>query len=115
MVNITFWLTNASTATNVPAPPLYGLRKTHKPVTPGQEGRGPPVRPVCGMSNAPNSRLGHFLSRIINNFADCFENRTECRSSEEMRAAFSSFNKMEKQIRHKYLILSMDVNLYILE
>ena len=80
---------NASTATN-------GLHKTHKPFTPGQKGRGPPVRPVCGASNAPNSRLGHFLSRIINNFADCFENRTECRSSEEMRAAFSSFNKMEK-------------------
>ena len=72
---------NVSTATNVPAPPLYGLRKTHKPVTPGQEGRGPPVRPVCVASNAPNSRLGHFLSRIVNHFADCFENRTECRSS----------------------------------
>jgi hypothetical protein len=26
-------IAHASTATNVPAPPLYGLRKTHKPVS----------------------------------------------------------------------------------
>ena len=94
---------NASTATNVPAPPLYGLRKTHKPVT------DPPVRPVCGANSAPNSRLSHFLSRIVNNFADCAENRTECRSSEEMRAAFCNFNKMNKDTKLKCQILSMDV------
>ena len=94
---------NASTATNVPAPPLYGLRKTHKPVP------DPPVRPVCGANSAPNSRLGHFLSRVINNFADCAERETECRSSEEMRAAFCSFNKMSKETKLKCQILSMDV------
>ena len=86
-------VSNASTATNVPAPPLYGLRKTHKPVP------NPPVRPVCGASNAPNSRLGHFLSRIVNNFADCAENSTECRSSEEMRAAFTDFNTLDKHTK----------------
>ena len=96
-------ITHASTATNVPPPPLYGLRKTHKPVC------NPPVRPVCGASNAPNSRLGHFLSRIINNFADCVENNTECRSSEEMRAAFDIFNNEEKQTKLRCVILSMDV------
>ena len=63
------------------------------------EVRGHPVRPVVGASNAPNSRLGHFLSRIVNNFADCFEERTECRSSEEMRSAFGSFNKLSKERR----------------
>lgn len=94
---------HASTATNVPAPPLYGLRKTHKPVS------IPPVRPVCGANSAPNSRLGHFLSRIVNNYADCAENNTECRSSEEMRAAFSGFNKLNKQTKLKCEIISMDV------
>ena len=79
-------IAHASTATNVPAPPLYGLRKTHKPVS------DPPVRPVCGANSAPNSRLGHFLSRIINDFTNCAERDTECRSSEEMRAAFCAFN-----------------------
>ena len=87
---------NASTATNVPAPPLYGLRKTHKPVP------DPPVRPVCGASNAPNSRLGHFLSRIVNHFTDCTENSTECKSSEDMRAAFSTFNKIDKNTKLKF-------------
>ena len=93
---------NASTATNVPAPPLRGLRKDHKAVQPGMEVRGPSVRPVVG-------RLGHFLSRIINNYADCIEDRTECRSSEEMRSAFGGFNKLSKERRLKCQILSMDV------
>ena len=96
-------IANASTATNVPAPPLYGLRKTHKPVA------DPPVRPVCGANSAPNSRLGHFLSRMVNNFADCAERSTECRSSEEMRAAFLQFNKLNKQTKLRCKILSMDV------
>ena len=65
-------IAHASTATNVPAPPLYGLRKTHKPV------RNPPVRPVCGANSAPNSRLGHFLSKVVNNYANWAENSTEC-------------------------------------
>ena len=81
-------VSNASTATNVPAPPLYGLR---------------------GASNAPNSRLGHFLSRMINHFADCAEESTECKSSEEMKAAFMNFNKMNRESRQKCQILSMDV------
>ena len=102
-------IANAFTATNVPAPPLRGLRKDHKAVQPGMEVRGPSVRPVVGASNAPNSRLGHFLSRIINNYADCIEDRTECRSSEEMRSAFGGFNKLSKERRLKCQILSMDV------
>ena len=96
-------ISHASTATNVPAPPLYGLRKTHKPV------RNPPVRPVCGANSAPNSRLGHFLSKIVNNYSDCMEQSTECRSSEEMRASFCTFNKMGKEDKLKCQILSMDV------
>ena len=78
------------------------MRK-HKPVP------DPPVRPVCGANSAPNSRLGHFLSRIVNNYADCADRDTECRSSEEMRAAFSTFNKMNKETKLKCQILSMDV------
>ena len=96
-------VSNASTATNIPAPPLYGLRKTHKPVP------DPPVRPVCGASNSPNSRLGHFLSSMINHFTDCAANNTECRSSKEMRAAFTDFNIKSKESKLKCQILSMDV------
>ena len=37
----------ASTSTNVEPPNLYGLKKTHKGVEPGQEEVGPKLRPVC--------------------------------------------------------------------
>jgi heme oxygenase len=64
------------------------------------------VWPVCSAKQAPNSRLGHFLSRVINKFSGCEEINTECRSKEEMRAAFESF-KLDKETRTK--IISMDV------
>ena len=59
----------------------------------------------CGQEvSAPNSRLGH-----INNYADCAESKTECRSSEEMRAAFEAFNNLDKDVRIQCRIVSMDV------
>ena len=73
------------------------------------EVRGPKVRPVVGANSALNSRLGHFLSILVNNYADCAENRTESRSSEEMRAAFEKFNKLDKASRLKCQVISMDV------
>jgi hypothetical protein len=95
-------VTNATTSTNVPPPPLYGLRKDHK-------AEPHPVRPVCGAKQAPNRRLGHFLSNIINDYVDCAESKTECRSSEEMRAAFETFNKLNKEKRVECKIISMDI------
>ena len=98
----------ATHSTNTPAPPLYGLRKDHK--TAEDDVKGPPVRPVCGASQAPNSRLGHFLSTIVNDFADAANIGTECRSSEEMRAAFEKFNDEERPEEKKQCeVISMDV------
>ena len=102
-------IAGASTSTNVPPPPKYGLRKNHKTVLPGREKYGPAQRPVCGAREAPNSKFGHFLSLIINNFADSEENKNECMSSEEMRAAFEKFNEYEDDIREGCRIISMDV------
>jgi hypothetical protein len=85
------------------------VRKDHKTVPPGQEESGPPVRPICSADNSPNSRFGHFLSKMINNYADSAENKTECRSSEEMRAAFEAFNNLDKETRTRCRIVSMDV------
>ena len=99
----------ASTSTNVPPPPKYGLRKDHKNVPPGQESSGPDLRPVAGADQAPNSRLSHFLSKIVNNYADCEENTAECNSSEEMRAAIEAFNQLDQETRTKCRIISMDV------
>ena len=97
----------ATTSTNTPAPPLYGLRKDHKPVQ--DSVKGPPVRPVCGANQSPNSRLSHFLSRIINDYADAANIQTECKSSEEMKAAFEEYNRTEPEVRKQCRVLSMDV------
>ena len=97
----------ATMSTNTPAPPMYGLRKDHK--SHDNKEIGPPVRPVCGASESPNSRLSNFLSRIINDFADKIGIETECRSSEEMKAAFEQYNSGDENIREKCQVISMDV------
>ena len=99
----------AFTSTNVPPPNKYGLRKDHKTVPPEQEKFGPPLRPVAGADQAPNSRLSHFLSRTVNDYSDCENSRTKCRSCEEMRAALETFNKYNIETRTKCRIISMDV------
>ncbi|MCP3849452.1 MAG: hypothetical protein GY694_04320, partial [Gammaproteobacteria bacterium] len=100
-------ITGATMSTNIPAPPMYGLRKDHKNYT--DEKEGPPVRPVCGATEAPNSRLSSFLSRIVNDYTDSIDNKTECRSSEEMKAAFEEYNGRENAGDRKCQIISMDV------
>ena len=97
----------ATHSTNTAAPPLYGLRKDHKRTD--DTIKGPPVRPVCGANQAPNSRLGNFLSRIVNDFADAAGIKTECKSSEEMRAAFEEFNDRDDTEKNKCAVMSMDV------
>ena len=97
----------ATTSTNTPPPPLYGLRKDHKVTNDAR--KGPPVRPVCGANQAPNSRLSNFLSRIVNDYADKAEIETECRSGEEMKAAFEAYNEKEKAVREQCCVISMDV------
>ena len=86
-------IASASTATNVPPPPLYILRKDHKVVPPGQEDKGPPGRPVCAAREGPNSRMSHFLSKVIRNYSDNIENHHQFKSSEELRAALDAFNE----------------------
>ena len=100
---------STSTSTNVAPPSEYGLRKDHKDPQPGEELSGPKVRGVCGATEAPNSRLGHFLSMIVNNYADAAGHENECESGEEMKAAFEAFNKLDKEKRLKCEIISMDV------
>ena len=65
-------IAGASTSTNVPPPVKYGLRKDHKHIPRNQEAIGPPIRPICGASEAPNSRFSHFLSMMVCHFAAWF-------------------------------------------
>ena len=102
-------IAGASTSSNVPPPAKYGLRKDHKTVPPGREKYGPKVRGVCGAKEAPNSKLSHFLSMMINHYADSAEHENEFMSSEEMRAAFQEFNELSAEMRQNCRIISMDV------
>ena len=43
-------------------PPIYGLPKDHKKV---KEGEDHPLRPVCGASSGPGSRISNLLTMII--------------------------------------------------
>ena len=67
------------------------------------------MRPVCGATQAPNSRLSGFLSKIVNDHADAMGIETECKSSEEMRAAFEEYNDGNMEIKSKCAVISMDV------
>ena len=102
-------IAGASTSSNVPPPPKYGVRKDHKTVQAGREQYGPAVRPICGANEAPNSKFSHFLSMLINNYGDCAEHKSECKSSEEMRAAFEEFNNLSEEIKTNCQLISMDV------
>ena len=102
-------VSSASTSTNVPPPPLYILRKDHKNIPPGQENIGPPGRPVCAAREGPNSRLSHFLSKVIRNYTDNVNNHNQCKSSEEMRANLDAYNRnTSEESKKKSVMFSMD-------
>ena len=46
-------------------PPVYGLPKDHKPLTPGREDLGHPLRPVCGATECINGPLSNLLTEIL--------------------------------------------------
>ena len=99
---------SATHSTNTDAPPMYGLKKDHKQAE--DPTKGPAVRPVCASNESPNSCLSNSLSRIINDFADTNNIKTECRSSEEMRASFEEYNNNDPETMKKCAVISMDVD-----
>ena len=46
---------------------------------------------------------------MMDHYADSVDKHIECKSSEEMCAAFEDFNKLDKNVREKFKIISMDV------
>ena len=52
----------ALTSTSSNPPPIYGLPKDHKSVTPGQEH---PLRPVCGANSGPGMTMSRILALMI--------------------------------------------------
>ena len=89
-------------------PALSGIRKDHKKVEPGLEGKGPPLRPVCHAYTAPNNILSFMLSPIIRAVAQEAENRA-ISSTEEMIATLRKANEEADNRLRKIGIGSMDV------
>ena len=99
----------ASISSNSSIPVLDGVRKDHKPIQPGNETSGPPLRPICYANEAPNFRISHFLSKILNDYTDAVEDHREVRSSEEMRASFERYNSgTDPEAKKHCVVLSMD-------
>jgi len=70
--------------TDNPIPPLYGLRKDHKPCQDDTE--GPPVRPVCGAAASYGNRLSHIISMILTELCKSKKDNAVCVTTEEMIA-----------------------------
>ena len=90
------------------APPLYGLPKDHKPLVPGEEHLGPPLRPVCGCTESINKSLSQLLTEILTTLGDRADtNQFITRSTEEVMEAFTRINttRMDNPV-----IFSLDVD-----
>ena len=75
----------------VAIPDLYALIKDHKTMVAGEPVKS---RPVCGALESPNGQLSNILSEVINTLTIVEDKLgTECRSSEEMRAAIKEANQ----------------------
>ena len=75
----------------VAIPDLYALIKDHKDMVVREPVKS---RPVCGALESPNGQLSNILSEVINTLTIVEDKLgTECRSSEEMRAAVKDANE----------------------
>ena len=97
---------NMLSAERADPPPLYGLRKDHKPHD--DPVLGPPTRPVCGASAAHNGKLSHLISMILKEVKR--EDESSCESTEDVLAAIETLNN-EYCVENdrKLLVGSLDV------
>ena len=93
---------------------LYSLRKDHKasvlrkdPQPDGEvviSNEGPPLRPVCDISDSVSHKLSYLLSNVIDELSS---GETVCNSTEEMLASIEKCN--ENGIEEKHVLGSLDV------
>ena len=75
---------------NCPPPAFYTLRKDHKLAIVEPE-IGPPTRPVCGATQAPNKRLSYVMNLIVSEISKN-DDDSICLSTEEMLAEIDRVN-----------------------
>ena len=80
---------------HVAIPNLYGLIKDHKDMAEGEPTKS---RPVCSALESPKGQLSNTLSEVISALLTAEDDLgTECRSSEEMRAAVKETDRGEHE------------------
>ena len=91
-------------------PPLSGTAKTHKPLPPGREYLGHPLRPVCGASQCSDGPLAWLLSEIMDRLGDRMDLQvgTLCLSTEEMLERLVRVNEKAPTMKRP-TIFSTDV------
>ena len=72
-------------------PPIYGLPKDHKNVEDGQEY---PLRPVCGASSGPGTRISNILAQIIAPCTDAVRDSGLLESTEDLQSSLQEFNSL---------------------
>ena len=85
-------------------PTLYTFRKDHKRYEDPE--KGPPVRPLCDVSDSYGHKLLYFISRILKEISD--EAPMTCDSTEDMVAAIKEGNNSGR-MGAKTVIGSLDV------
>ena len=94
-----------------PIPIIRGTAKDHKSCDDVKV--GPDMRPIMGASIGPNTGLSQIGCQIIRKISDNVVERYDVKSTEEMLASFSEYNKSisdkKKNLRCK-VIASMDIN-----
>ena len=83
---------------------LYMFRKDHKACEDNHI--GPPVRPLCDMSDAYNHRLSYLVSTILSSLTEYYD--TQCDSTEGMLASIKVVND-EGAIGANTVLGSLDV------
>ena len=85
----------------------YTFRKDHKETPNSVEpDTGPPVRPLCDISDANNHRLSYLVCMILKEMTNDYE--TQCESTEDMLAAIQEVNR-ERRNDSETVLGSLDV------
>ena len=86
-------------------PPMYCLRKDHKPIEPGQEDEGPKTRPVCGANDCQTRRLSYILCLILKELIP--DQESEINASDELLRSIEIVN--EGNVEPDWIVGSLDV------
>ena len=83
---------------------LYMYRKDHK--VDEDAIKGPPVRPLCDVSDSYGHKLSYFISNILKEVSD--DEPTMCDSTEDMLAAIRQANNTN-EVKSNSVVGSLDV------